>query len=305
MTNAETAGLAALLAMVAVWTLAGWRRELQAYWKSRRRLALVEGPAPPPKNPLLRLSFLRWQRWQRSDAAAALHLRLEEYWGLNALIFLGGFAVGWALRGFIGGFLLGVAALAGAIWGLRWRRQQWLNQAEQQLPDLLRAVATALRAGSSLNQALNAVGRELADPLGTEIRRLGRREALGFGLSETLSELAERVPSRDLEIAIAAIQVQREVGGSLAPLLENVVETVEARQRLKAEVRVLTAMGRASGVILSLLPVGLGLMVWFMNPSYMDLLFTTGIGHILVAYGVGSLIVGSIIINRLVREPEL
>jgi tight adherence protein B len=295
--------LGAACAMVAVWGIGVGIRERRSWRRSRRRLTEMVDPSAAA--PVRRRLVWNWRRWQRSDAAAALHLRFEEFWGINGLVFLAGAVVGFAVRGLGGALLLGLAALAASLYAARWRRQQWLRQAEEQLPDLLRGVATALKAGSSLAQALTAVGAELADPLGREIRRLARREALGFGLSETLTELAQRVPSRDLEIAIAAIQVQREVGGALAPLLERVVETVEARQRLKAEVRVLTAMGRASGVILTLLPIALGLLVWFMNPAYMDLLLTTGMGHILLLYAAGSLGVGAVIMNRMVRGPEL
>jgi tight adherence protein B len=297
LTAAVAAGLGLLGIANGLRTRQGWR-------ESRRRLNRLLAPRERHPAPRLSLAAL-FRRWQRTDAAAALHLRWEEFWGINAVVLLVGGVAGFAVRGVIGGVLLGTAALGASLYLARWRREQWLRQAEAQLPDLLRGVATALKAGSSLAQALTTVGAELADPLGAEIRRLARREALGFSLSDTLTELSQRVPSRDLEIAIAAIQVQRDVGGALAPLLERVVETVEARQRLKNEVRVLTAMGRASGIILTLLPIGLGLLVWFMNPAYMDLLFTTGTGHILLIYAIGSLAIGAVVMNRMVRGPEL
>jgi len=173
------------------------------------------------------------------------------------------------------------------------------------LPDFLRGLSTAMRAGSSFAQALTLVGQEFPDPLGREVQRLSRREALGATLEDALSELAERVPSKDLQLAIIAIQTQREVGGALSPLLESVVETLAQRQALKAEVRTLTAQGRASGTVLTLLPIGLGLLIWFINPTYVHPVLTTGLGHIMLAYGIGSLIVGSIIIRRLVKGPDL
>jgi tight adherence protein B len=245
------------------------------------------------------------ERWQRTEAAAALRLRLEEYWGLVALAATAGAVAGGLLRGLTGAVLLGAVAGAGVVAWFRQRQAAWRRRAEAGLPDLLRGIATAMRAGASFHQALSTVGHDLPDPLGAEVRRLARREALGYTLDEVLEELARRVNSRDLELAVVAIQIQREVGGALAPLLESITETIRARQRLKAEVRTLTATGRASGLVLTLLPIGLGLLIEFMNPAYMAPLWQTGLGHAMVGYGIVSLAVGGAVIRKLVQGPEL
>ncbi|MCL8208086.1 MAG: type II secretion system F family protein [Actinomycetia bacterium] len=280
-------------------------RALRERRRTVARLRALDPGLPAGRRPRAWGWRALWERWQRTEAAAALRLRLEEYWGLVGLAAVVGAAVGALLRGPAGAVMLGGLCGTGVVVWFRARRAAWLRRAETQLPDLLRGVATAMRAGASFHQALATVGQDLADPLGAEVRRLVRREALGYTLDEVLEELARRVPSRDLELAIVAIQIQREVGGALAPLLESITETVLARQRLKAEVRTLTATGRASGLVLTLLPIGLGMLIEFVNPSYMAPLWTTGLGHAMLGYGVVSLAVGGAVIRKLVQGPEL
>lgn len=297
--------LAALAGAGGIWLGSNGVRARTGYLRVRRRLQLAARTDAVEKAST-RVPFRSLlSDWRNTHHAAALHLRLEEYWGLVALSGVVGGAAGFVLRGPAGGLLLAIGGVVGVRYYFRWRRQRWLQQAESQLPEFLAGLATSLRAGSSLPQALTLVGRETDDPLGTEIRRMGRREALGDTLDMALEDLARRVPSRELELAIIAIQTQREVGGTLAPLLDSVVETVAERQRLKAEVRTLTAAGRASGAILTLLPIGLGLVIWFINPAYVKPVFTTGIGHLMLGYGVLSLGIGTVVIRRMVRGPEL
>lgn len=298
--------LAALAACLAFLLLTLHVRETRFKRGTARQLARISGRrggAPA------RTGWDFWQRrlsaWRQTQTAAALQLRMEEYWALVLGVTLLSGLAGGVLRGWPGAILLAGGGFAAVSFWLRVRRQRWLDKAETQLPDFLRGIGTTMRAGGSFAQALSSVGSETADPLGSEVRRIARREALGFSLDQALSELALRVPSKDLELAIAAIQVQREVGGALAPLLDSIVDTIMARQRLKAEVRTLTASGRASGMILTVMPIGLSVLIWFMNPTYMAPLFTTSMGHYMLGYGVVSLVIGSVVINRMVRGPEL
>jgi tight adherence protein B len=305
LTAEEWATISAVTVCLAVVAAVSWVRQVQVQQHTERRLRWVAGQ-PVQRRQFGLPSFKRTLRnWRNTQSAAALRLRLEEYWIAVALAAVVGALIGEVTRGLVGALILGAVGAIGTLYYFQWRRQQFLQRAESQLPDFLRGLSTAMRAGSSFAQALTLVGQEFPDPLGREVQRLSRREALGATLEDALSELAERVPSKDLQLAIIAIQTQREVGGALSPLLESVVETLAQRQALKAEVRTLTAQGRASGTVLTLLPVGLGLLIWFINPTYVRPVLTTGLGHIMLAYGIGSLMVGSIIIRRLVRGPDL
>jgi tight adherence protein B len=298
---AVLSGVTAAVALVGVFLFV---RDQKGRTRTERRMRWLSDQPEPAHRSLFEFRS-RVATWRNSHTAAALRLRMGEYWLMVTGATIVGFALGLLLRGIIGGVLLALGGFWGTLYYFRWRRDQWLRKAESQLSDFLRGLSTAMRAGSSFAQALTLVGQEFPDPLGREVRRLNRREALGLTLEDALTELAERVPSKDLQLVIVAIQTQREVGGALSPLLDSVVETIDQRQALKNEVRTLTAQGRASGMILTILPIALGILIWFINPGYMHPVLTTGTGHIMLAYGVVSLGIGTWVIRRMVKGPEL
>jgi tight adherence protein B len=156
------------------------------------------------------------------------------------------------------------------------------------LPDTLTLLAGTLRAGYSLLQGVEAVAQEVEEPMGKELRRVLAEARLGRPLEEALTDCAERMGSPDFEWAVMAIKIQREVGGNLAELLNTVADTMLARERLRREVRALTAEGRISAVIIGILPVGLGLVMYAINPDYIRTLFDHTIGKAMVV-GAGLL----------------
>ncbi len=167
-----------------------------------------------------------------------------------------------------------------------------LKRFEAQLPDALQLLAGTLRAGYSLPQGLDAVSTEISDPMGQELRRALTEAQLGRELEDALSGIAERLDSEDFAWAVMAIGIQREVGGNLSEVLMTVSETMIQRERLHREVSALTAEGRVSAGILSLLPPGLGVVMWVMNPDYLAVLFNRRIGLILLGLAVVSGLAG-------------
>jgi tight adherence protein B len=158
------------------------------------------------------------------------------------------------------------------------RRRKFMSQ----LPDMLQLLAGSMRAGYSLMQGVDTVAQEVEDPMGRELRRVLAEARLGRVLEDSLEEMAGRLGSADFEWAVMAIRIQREVGGNLAELLSTVAETMIARERLRREVRALTAEGRISALILGLLPVGLGVIMYGINPEYVKVLFHDGLGQVLL-----------------------
>src|SRR5205807_1306107 len=152
---------------------------------------------------------------------------------------------------------------------------------QSQLPDMLQLMAGSLRAGYSLMQGVEAVAQEVQDPMGHELRRVLAEARLGRVLEDSLEDMAERLGSRDFAWAVMAIRIQREVGGNLAELLSTVAETMIARERLRREVRALTAEGRISAIILGLLPVGLAVVMYGMNRDYINVLLHDSFGQVL------------------------
>jgi len=153
---------------------------------------------------------------------------------------------------------------------------------QTQLPDMLQLLAGSLRAGYSLMQGVEAVAQEVAEPMGGELRRVLAESRLGRPLEESLEDMADRLDSRDFSWAVMAVRIQREVGGNLAELLSTVAETMIARERLRREVRALTAEGRISAIILALLPIGLGLVMYSINREYMNVLLHDSFGQVLL-----------------------
>jgi tight adherence protein B len=195
-------------------------------------------------------------------------------------------------RSFLAALLLAVFAVSFSFFVVKFLGRRRFKKFESLLPDTLQLLAGTLRAGYSLPQGMEVVSREIADPMGQELRRAMTEARLGRELEECLTGVAERMSSADFAWAVMAISIQREVGGNLNELLMSVSDTMIARERLKREVGALTAEGRMSAGILSFLPPGLGLIMWIMNPGYIALLFTELIGNVFLGLGTVSALVG-------------
>ncbi len=171
---------------------------------------------------------------------------------------------------------------------VKMRRKKFVKQ----LPDALATLAGSLRAGRSLGQALEALAREMPAPIGRELRKVVAEVRLGRKVSDALDDAVERVGSPDFRWAVLAMQIQAEVGGNLAELLDRVGETMRARSRLKGEVKALTAEGRASAMMLVIMPPALGVVMYAANPEYMKPMFTQTAGHIMLGISVVMIVAG-------------
>jgi tight adherence protein B len=210
-------------------------------------------------------------RIARELARADLKLKVAEYFALffitvffGALIF--GFLGGWHPVSFLIGAVLG--AFAPRFYVKRQQRQR-LNRFNDQLGDMLNLMVNGLRAGYSTMQAMEAISRELPSPISDEFRRVVQEMQLGVPMEAALDNLLRRIPSDDLDFVVTAINVQREVGGNLSEILDSISFTIRERVRIKGEIRVMTAQVRASGTLLSIIPMALALILWFMNPEYL------------------------------------
>jgi tight adherence protein B len=167
------------------------------------------------------------------------------------------------------------------------RRKSFGNQ----LPDVLTGLSGSLRAGRSIGQAMEAMSREVQDPVGRELRKVVAEVRLGRTLHDALTDAAERVGSDDFRWAVLAMQIQAEVGGNLAELLDQVASTMRERTRMRLEVKALTAEGRASALMLVILVPALGGAMAAMNAQYMAPLFSTSTGRIML--GICVVMIGS------------
>ena len=200
----------------------------------------------------------------------------------------------WALVGAASGVLLGLMLMNLAI---ARRQKAFANQ----LGDMLTMTSNALRAGFSFMQAVEMVAREMDDPIGGEFAEVMREMRLGASLEKALVAMTQRVQSKDFELVVTAVLIQRQVGGNLAQILDTISETVGDRIRMRREIKSLTAQGRASGVVLAAMPFGLAGILSVVNPNYLHPLITEDIGHFAVAGAIILDIIGFYVINRIVN----
>lgn len=200
-----------------------------------------------------------------------------------------------------------IAFLVGAVIGflplgyVLFRRKKRFGKFEQGLPEALDMMVSALRVGHSFNAAIGLVTRECPDPVGSEFRIAFDEQNFGLDLRTALENMLGRVPLQDLRMVVTAILIQRESGGNLAEVLEKVSFVIRQRFRLKKQVMVHTAQGRLTGWILTILPIGLGIGLYIVNPQTTSLLWTNPLGVKLLWAGAGMLTVGTLIIQKIVR----
>lgn len=156
---------------------------------------------------------------------------------------------------------------------LRSQQGKRLTKFSGQLPDMLNLMVNGLRAGYSTMQALEAVSKEMPSPISDEFRRVVQEMQLGIPMDKALDNLIRRIPSEDLDFVITAINVQREVGGPLAEILDTISFTIRERIRIKGEIRVMTSQVVMSGRILSGVPFFVFVLLWFINQDYMGQFF--------------------------------
>jgi tight adherence protein B len=194
-------------------------------------------------------------------------------------------------------FLVGGFVPYLVVWMKAKRRMQAF---EDQLPDLLITMAASLKAGHSFKQGIQSVVDEGQDPAAKELRRVLNDTQLGRPMEAALQETADRIGSKNFSFVITAVNIQRQVGGSLAGLFDMVADTVRDRQQFARKIRSLTAMGRMAAYVLVGLPFFIALAMTVLNRTYMDPLFNTRTGHMLIMVGLTMMAFGSLVLKKIV-----
>ena len=195
------------------------------------------------------------------------------------------------------GVVLGGAPFAFVLF----KRSQRFKKFEQNLPEALDLMVSALRAGHSLLAVLGLIARECADPIGSEFRICFEEQNYGLELRTAMDNLVARVPLQDLKLVSTAILIQKESGGNLAEVLDKVSQLTRERFKLRRQISVHTAQGRMTGWVLSFLPIVLGLALWVVNPKTMSLLWTNPLGLKLMYVAGGMMVLGGLIIRQIVN----
>jgi tight adherence protein B len=197
-----------------------------------------------------------------------------------------------------------IAAVIGAylpIFYLKRKAQRRSDAFEASLPEAIDLLGRAIRAGHPLSAGFKMVAEELKDPISTEFQRTFEEQRFGLPFDDAIIAMADRVALIDVRILVTAILIQREVGGNLAEVLDNLATVIRARFTIRRQLRVYTAQGRFSGYTLAVLPIIVGFLIYALNPSYMTLLFTHPIGKLLVFLAVVMQIVGFLWIRKIIN----
>ncbi len=250
---------------------------------------------------LLNIRFPLIFQLERMAVQANLPFPLGVY--LLSSVFL--FGIGFVTASAVVSWLwlrLTIGILAGLIpiLYIKFKKQQRIRQLEEQLPEALDMLARSLKAGHAFTGGMQMVGQEFGDPAGTEFRKTLDEINFGVAYEDALKNLVARVDSDDLKLFAISVIIQRDSGGNLAEILENIARLIRARFVLKGQIKSLTGEARLSAVILAGLPFFVGLLIFFLNPEYVKLLITDPIGHVMLAAAGIMMVVGILVMKRMI-----
>src|SRR5260370_20504062 len=230
---------------------------------------------------------------QRAD----LKLRPSEYFmiqvGSAVLVAL----IVWLRFHALAGWLLFFAGYLIPGFYVKYRVGQRLRKFNGQLGDTLTLLSNALKAGYSFAQAIDTVAKNAVAPIGDEFARAVREMNLGGSPDEALSNITKRIASPDFDLVATAYSIHRTVGGNLAEILDNIAYTIRERVRIKGEIQTLTAQARASGTIITALPILLAAFMFFVTPTYFQPMFSSIIGWILIVIRAVMIFIGNLILR--------
>ena len=240
------------------------------------------------------------ERLQIELIRAGLKIRPSEYLGTIVLstILLG-------LSGlFLPGYRIAVPMLAllGFCWPqvmLKSLTARRIGKFENQLPDSLTLIASSLRSGYSFLRAIQVVGQEMPEPIAEEFRRSVAESNLGVPTEQALARMVERVPSYDLDLVVTAVNIQLQVGGNLAQILDTIASTIRERVRNQREIAALTAEGKLSGWVCAGMPPIMGAIMTALNPDYMKPLFSDSYGLMMIGVALGLQLLGGLVIKKM------
>lgn len=286
----------------------------------RDRLASIEKGAALNKNALeLRLVrddllsgiptfnklLLSWSwptRLRKYTAQAGIEVRAGRLLLLSAAIGLAAMEVMQIVYGTLWlSFLVGIVFALGPLGFIAVKRARRMAAFEKGFPEVIDLLSRSVRAGHSFAAGLEIVATDLSEPVATEFRVTFDEQRYGLPLRDALINLSERVPLIDVRLFVIALLVQKDTGGNLAEILDNLAHVIRERFRIAGEVRVRTAQGRLTAILLMALPLGMIVILHFIDPEYIKLLFTERLGQIMLVVAAAMQIVGGFIIWRIVQ----
>lgn len=243
----------------------------------------------------------KWNKTFREQLRlAGMQITAEEMGSVLLVCFFVPFIGGFLLGKFVLGVLLGLTCTSLPILYVKIQQKRRMNKFNRQLNEMLTITSNSLKSGYSFLQAVQSIAAEMPAPISEEFTRMIREVNMGLPLEESLIRLTQRVKSQDFDLITTAILIQRQIGGNLSEILDNIGETIRERVRIQGEIKSLTAQGRFSALIFMVLPPGVTLMIYMMNPDYMLLLFHHPLGIAMLVAAVVGQCIGFVFIRKIV-----
>ena len=247
----------------------------------------------------------------RVDLAARIDRRLQQadmkmsvgtFLFLSLVLFFMGIVAGRLLHWpTILSIVVGIALLAVPNLIVNIKRRRRLKRFMNHFPEALEMFARSLRAGHSFTGAIQLVAQEMPDPIGPEFSKVFEEQNLGIPLRQALIGMTDRADTLDVKFFVTAILIQRETGGNLAEIIDKIAYVIRERFRVQGQLKIFTAQARLSGFILSLLPIGVAILIWILNPEYLKPLWLERTGRIMIAVAVTLQILGMLAIRKIIR----
>jgi tight adherence protein B len=260
------------------------------------------------KNDLLAAKFLK--RFQLQTKLRELLEQAGMKWGTHRFVntsllaAVAGWALGWLLlpgQFRQASYLIGLAFGAFPLMFVVRKRTARMRRFEELFPDSLEFVARSMRAGHAFSVSLEMIHREFQEPLSGEFRRTFEEHNLGLPLDVALQKLAKRVPSLDVHFFVSAVLLQKRTGGNLAEILDKLAYVIRERFKLRGRIRAISAHGKMTGLALTCIPLGVAVIMFYVNPEYVRFFFLDDIGNIMLAAAVTLQIIGYAVIKQIVK----
>ena len=309
--------LTVLVIFVGIWMIVGQdnkqevvRRRMDAVRKAERRGEVSMGLKLARDEmlssvPAVHRLMLHWEwsiRLQERISQAGLKMKAGKLVLISACLLLGGMiAVGIFMPVFPVGILIGIVLAFVPYTAVMYLRQKRLRAFEERFPEALDLLGRAVRAGHAFTTGLEMIAKESPDPIASEFRTTFEEQNFGLPLRDALLNMTERIPSIDVRFFVTALLIQKETGGNLAEILDNLARVIRDRFRIYREVRVRTAQGRLTAGILIALPVFMMIVLMIMNPTYMRVLFEDPKGVLVLTVAGIMQLIGSMVIWKIIH----
>jgi tight adherence protein B len=249
-----------------------------------------------------KLSGIKNNKLKMELTRADMAITVEELAVIKIILAVILAVIGFAFsKEFILGILIFILAWNTPAFIIAGRKKKRIKEFDSQLNEGIMIISNGLKAGYSFLQAVASTSEETKDPFSKEFKKLFKEMSLGISEEDALRNLQSRMSSEDLKLITNAILIQKDIGGNLSEILDNIADTIRERQKIKEELKTLTAQGKMSGIIVMLIPIGLGLAIYLINKDYMMLLFSNTIGILMISAAVISQIFGLLLIKKIIH----